>query len=189
MHTLLRRASSKIGLAGALIGLALFAMVGPAPAAVVTWQDEGPVTNVNVDNFDSGTITFTPFLASALDAIVSPTGVYHNHSSSAVNFTLDLRLDNVWTNIWSATGLPGTGAPVSSIAPPAISFATASLDGIRFGAVPVVGQAYHLQFPNSGKTEFHFSTVVPIPAALPLFASALAGFGLIGYRRRKTQAS
>lgn len=29
------------------------------------------------------------------------------------------------------------------------------------------------------------STVVPLPAALPLFASALVGFGLVGYRRRK----
>ena len=28
--------------------------------------------------------------------------------------------------------------------------------------------------------------VIPIPAALPLFASALIGFGVIGYRRRKT---
>ncbi len=31
-------------------------------------------------------------------------------------------------------------------------------------------------------------SVVPIPAALPLFASALIGFGLMGYRRRKAQA-
>ena len=30
-------------------------------------------------------------------------------------------------------------------------------------------------------------TVVPIPAALPLFASALIGFGLVGYRRRKAR--
>ena len=30
-------------------------------------------------------------------------------------------------------------------------------------------------------------TTVPIPAALPLFASALIGFGLMGYRKRKAR--
>ena len=32
-------------------------------------------------------------------------------------------------------------------------------------------------------------SVVPIPAALPLLASALIGFGLVGYRKRKGQAA
>ena len=37
-------------------------------------------------------------------------------------------------------------------------------------------------------TTLELAPVVPIPAALPLFASALVGFGLVGHRRRKAQA-
>ena len=46
---------------------------------------------------------------------------------------------------------------------------------------------------NRGTGSWHIDNVsvsaVPLPAALPLLASALVGFGLVGYRKRKAQAA
>jgi hypothetical protein len=39
--------------------------------------------------------------------------------------------------------------------------------------------------PSSGLT---FTPVVPLPGALPLFATGLAGLGLLGWRRKKAAA-
>ena len=43
--------------------------------------------------------------------------------------------------------------------------------------------------PDDGSSAFYLDTLavtaVPIPAALPLFATALAGFGVFGWRKRK----
>ena len=49
-----------------------------------------------------------------------------------------------------------------------------------------VGQSWGVYEHVDSSFEMTFTTVIPIPAALPLFATALAGMGLIGWRRRRS---
>lgn len=42
---------------------------------------------------------------------------------------------------------------------------------------------------GGGREDFFLTAAVPLPAALPLFASALIGFGFVGWRRRRAGSS
>ena len=66
--------------------------------------------------------------------------------------------------------------------------------GILFDEIRFTIDAGTILFPGpivAANTDFGLDNVqyivspVPIPAALPLFASALIGFGFVGYRRRR----
>ena len=83
----------------------------------VDWSASA-VTNYSSSDFDVATLTFTGFTADSLDAITGD-GFYHNHGSSGYTFGLDVRLDGVWTNIWSLT-------PPASVSDMSLSTITAS---------------------------------------------------------------
>ena len=58
--------------------------------------------------------------------------------------------------------------------------------GFLAGAAPI--ELEFIDFNIEGAT-INVNTVVPVPAALPLFVTALAGLGFAGYRRRKAKAA
>jgi hypothetical protein len=171
-------------------GVTLF--LGPAlqaNAMTVTWQNEAftGISNVfNNENFDSGQITFTGFQANELRDVFG-LGQYHNHSGTKT-FTMELRLDGVWTPVWTDTISSSSNIDrlMDDITTP-ISFPLGVVSGIWLHAT-LTGQAFHLNLGGSGTgTHFNFNTVaaVPIPAALPLFASGLIGLALLAWRRKQ----
>lgn len=110
-------------------------------------------------------------------------GVFQETASQGLNnFTLDTPFAvqaNWFLGIWMDGGK--------------VDFDNSST-GVTFSA-----NGAHPNAPNiddiltlNGNTSRDYSinaSVVPIPAALPLFATALAAVGLIGYRRRKNVAA
>lgn len=169
-----------------LTSLLVFGVWGTASATIVTWQNE-TVTGVginfsNQNLFDTAFITFTGFKSDSLTD-VSGSGVYHTHSSNQFRtFNLDVRLDGVWTNIFTDSG--NLEKTLSSIAGPAIPFSPGVVSGIRLGVSPLTGFAYHLtQIGSVPATNFQFS-VVPEPATVLLTGLGLVGLGFAGRRRR-----
>lgn len=57
--------------------------------------------------------------------------------------------------------------------------------GVELAAFMATGSKLAVQFSGSGGVAEIFGSPVPIPAALPLFAAALSGLGLLGWRKKK----
>lgn len=175
-------AASMFGVMALSTGLALVAMGGSASATVINW-----IGNGGFSNFDNQEITFSGFQASSLDSVTaSGFNVFENHGNAAVVHNMDVRLDGIWTEFWTFTG-SSISASITLIVPSPILFSTATVDGIRFGANPIVGQAYHF---SSGGPSFNFNTITPLasvpePATLTLFGLGLLGLGAA--RRRRTR--
>ncbi len=177
-----------------LAGLLLaFTSVTPAQSLTKTinWVDEtgvysndccGPTTSGG--DFDQGEITFTGFTTDSLDSITG-TGIFHSHGGVlGTTVTLSLLLDNVWTNVSTATIVANdsTDYLISTLITSPVSFATAVITGISLTSVPGIGNTYH-----DVKISFDFNEVsaIPIPAALPLFGTGLALMGFVGWRRKR----
>ncbi|MFO1039889.1 MAG: VPLPA-CTERM sorting domain-containing protein [Geminicoccaceae bacterium] len=56
----------------------------------------------------------------------------------------------------------------------------------QVGTVPTVDKAVFKTGPNYAATNFTLTTAVPVPAALPLLASALVGLGIVRRRAKKS---
>jgi hypothetical protein len=166
---------------GTIVGFIFLGISGVAQASAVVWT--GASTDNTSDEFDVGTLSFTAFGADSLDSIVG-SGYFNDQGFNTADFTLELRLDNVWTQIWTQEGDTGNAdTALSTIAPPAISFALASLDGIRLSVDPVLDFGYL----SVDSTQFSFSaSAVPVPAAIWLFGTAL--IGLVGFGKRRKVA-
>lgn len=173
----------------ALCLLAASFATGAAKAATVTWGPTG-FTNTSgssSSDFDSGVLSFTGFTANSLTSITGY-GYLHDHSQNRT-FTMDVLLDGTWTNIFSFGPSGGTSGNIalSSLSLP-ITFATGIVSGLRLTVDQYVGWAFH----SMNNTTFTFESSaaatgeVPLPAGLPLLASALGlGAGLGAWRRRR----
>lgn len=168
--------------------LTLLAGVKSADAATVTWGSAGFTgsndccgATTNSNDFDEGQLLFAGFYADSLDDI-SGSGIWHLHGPSAHTITLDLLLDGTWVNVFTTTA--STGSLASILTP--INFAYALVTGIRLDGNPGSSNTFH----SMNGTTFEFSTQVapvPLPAALPLFGSVIAGMYGFGWLRRRRQ--
>ena len=58
---------------------------------------------------------------------------------------------------------------------------------VELAAFMATGTKLEVKFGGSGGVAEIFASPVPIPAALPLFATAIAGLGLVGWRKKKAE--
>jgi len=86
----------------------------------------------------------------------------------------------------AAVAVVGWGAQTP--AQSAIVFATANGNLYTIDTTTAVPSLIGSLGVNPGGLAFVPTSVVPLPAALPLFLSALAGLGLMGWRRRQADA-
>jgi hypothetical protein len=80
--------------------------------------------------------------------------------------------------------LPGIYNPAFVTAQGGLANAEAAL----IAGIEDQGAYFNIHTVNFGGGEIRGFLVTPLPAALPLFASGLAGLGLLGWRRKKTAA-
>jgi hypothetical protein len=91
-----------------------------------------------------------------------------------------------WDNIGGADSLADTPSPPRPLYTNNVIIPEIGPEGNN-GAfyTPLLGQP---GFSSSDAITYHFisdSSAVPLPAALPLFATGLAGLGLLGWRRKR----
>lgn len=147
-------------------------------ATNISWLGE-----FGASTFDIDEITFGGFYANELVSVGG--GLFHTHSpgSVTVEFNLELELNGSWTSVFTAT--TDSTTLLSSILTN-IMFPAATVTGIRMSGTPFQSQSLHV----GSATIFTFDvSPVPIPAALPLFATALAGAGVLRWRRKRMASS
>jgi len=169
--------------------LAIGLVSGKTQALTINWGAEG-----GPNNFVADSISFTGFNADTLVSVSGENANYRTDNGTLfpVTFKLDVMLDGIWTNIFTDT-TTGTGRLFDVISD--ISFAFGEVTGLRGtatgqapGFVPLNNWALGTSF---NPTIFNFDTnaaplsVVPLPAALPLYGTGLAILGFIGWRRQR----
>lgn len=156
-----------------------------ASALTVTWNgatSTGDGTFLNSSDFDNAFITFPGFSATELVS-VNGNGFYHTHTTAAETMFLDLRLDNIWTEIFTDT-TDGTETLAAVIAN--VVFPTANVDGIRLRSLTGQNATFHAM--DGDQFIFNGISQVPLPPTLPLLLSALASLALFGWSRGRRSA-
>jgi hypothetical protein len=171
-----------------LVTVVLVATSAAAQAAtVVTWNASATLIDGNGQGFDIAELDFPSFTANSLMSI-SGSGFYQNKGYPDRTFTMSVRLNNDWIEIYNSGKIPGSSVnlivPLSTLETP-IVFALGSISGLRLATLGDVSFAYH----NVIGTEFTFDVVAtPLPAALPLFGGGLGALGLLSWWRRRSLA-
>lgn len=150
------------------------------PAAASTFDlgtiAPGDDTKGIVANFGTGVVSFEDTIELALSfistSLVGAIGDISFGGVGSVNFQLDLFNEaDPATSLGTVTDLSGT----------TLTFSYLNLAAGDY-FLRVMGDTGNAG--NSYKYRFVVRTKVPIPPALLLFATAIGGLGLIGYRRR-----
>jgi hypothetical protein len=128
----------------------------------------------------AGQITFNGSLGNAFTYTYTEGDNVRDHATTGFNISAP----NVFATMDFGSG---DRLDVQKIILPSI-FATESLTSMDFGyvgdTVPGNGEAFLAAITTSN------AVATPLPATLPMFAAALGGFGLLGWRRkRKAQAA
>jgi hypothetical protein len=154
------------------------------PAAASTFDlgtiAPGDDTSGIVANFGTGIVNFEDTIKFSLSFVsTSLVGAISDISFGGVdsaNFQLDLFNDsNPSTSIGTFTDLSGTTLAFSYL-----NLAAGDYFFRVMGDTGPIGNIYRYRFTAG--------TEVPLPPALLLFATAIGGLGLFGYRRRKLGA-
>ncbi|MFU7561558.1 PEP-CTERM sorting domain-containing protein [Stieleria sp. JC731] len=127
------------------------------------------VTWTGGSDFDTDSIAFAGFTADSLVNITGP-AIYHEHTfSNSDTASLAIRLDGVWTTIYSDT-ITNTTVNLSDIPTP-ISFTQGFVTGLRLSGSPGSNQTFH---GLSSLTTFEFDSLsvasVPEPSSLAILA-------------------
>lgn len=164
-------------------GLVVVGLAG-RPAAASTFDlgtiTPGDETKGVVANFGTGIVSFEDTIKVSLTFIsTSLVGAIKDISFGGVdsaNFQLDLfNESDPATSLGTFTDLSGTAL--------AFSYLNLAAGDYFFRVMGDTGPG-----GNIYKYRFVAGTEVPIPGALLLFATAVGGLGLVGYRRRKLGA-
>ena len=170
--------------------------VGTAPAPISTALADHVIVNL------SGNIATVQFIAPTGTNIITPIHMNVNDGGSAANVlaTVSIAGGVLRFNPGQAEdhfGLMnmGTGAvqaPIVTFTLTAVNgFAWATAASVLTPTTQQVGAAYGHGFMAATHEQYAGTfSPVPLPAALPLFASGLGALGLLGWRRkRKAQAT
>jgi hypothetical protein len=195
-------AKYRAALAVKLLALALALYLGSMPlnsasAMTVEWQNAtsagGDFGSTN--SFDNAFITFPGFISSELLSVIpySGAGYFHTHNPpNPQTMFLDLQLDGVWTQVFEASTTSDTRIETNKLSSIVMNivFPESTVTGIRLRSLLPQGPgtlAFHDMRDSLGNLTqgelFVFAT--PLPAALPLFLTALGALGLVGWRRRR----
>jgi hypothetical protein len=172
-----------------VVGVSL-AATAPARAAVTPpWSTATTDQGVGSSDFDTGTLTFPAVQASSIYFALTGNGYYHDHGGGC-SATVEVRLDTVWTLIFTSPVSNGADLPLAAFPAPLATFPTASLDGIRVGSTCPVGNAYH-EVPS---TMVFAIDGAPFPSNIPTMSEwglmALVSLMLVagGIARRRAPA-
>ncbi|HXE81363.1 MAG TPA: hypothetical protein VNK41_11460 [Vicinamibacterales bacterium] len=165
----------------ALVMAALLALPDAAQAQLTpTWENATTDTGSFTD-FDTGTLTFPPITASEI-SIVSPGGAYYHDHDAGGSMTLEVRLDGVWTLVFTGPVSNDTDIFLSSLASPVATFPAGQVDGVRLSSTVLpINDAFH-EFPND--MQFLLALSVPTMSEWLIFtlAFALALAGAVALR-------
>jgi hypothetical protein len=144
---------------------------------------------------NSGYISFSPTSSNVGEAHTilyaqDPTGLttenlYHNHDSNEITPTNDIDIGNESLRSLSA----GPSFDTASFGNPGGIWSAGTYYLRLFGTPGAIAAlAVRAAGPSSIVGLLTVSAVTPIPAALPLFATAIAGLGFVGWRRKHPAA-
>jgi len=166
----------------------LIAGVSNAASAITLQIDEIVMTGPTYQN-DQWTLTvnqplITGPITSTVVYTVTLADVFGaNLLNAATNWTAAINNDATMSDFLTAsleTDITDTTFQIIHL--------TAKSEGLRFFSFVSVFEASEFDFNEETPLTVSVSTIVaavPLPAALPLFATALAGMGLLGWRRRR----
>lgn len=140
-------------------------------------------------SFNSFEVSTTAFEAAQFVGISSPAAVYRAWWPGDTTFTFDLRVDGIWTTVWTDTitladGTVSLDASVNSVG--AVPFDEGVITGFRFTSDNVQANfRQQINFLNSGTgTRFFFDTEPAIPGVGGVGVAGITGMMLFARRRR-----
>lgn len=189
------KACFRLALAKSVFAATVFSLViglGNAAHAVnVVWQNAtttGVGNFANSGNFDNAFITFPGFEAQYLTSVIpnSPGDAAYFHKHTGTTGTentmfLDLELNGTWMEVFDASTMDNQRNSTNTLSEIIMNvvFPQSTVTGIRLRSLVAQNQSFH----DLDNDTFVFAT--PIPAALPLFLTALSALGFFGWRRRR----